>query len=132
MSEASDTAGAPHPPHAPLTPLTPLTMAILLALSKEDLHGYALMREVEAQTDGGLRPGTGSLYAALQRLLDERLIVEAPAGTGPEQDGRRKTFRMTPAGRAAARAEAERMVRVLRTARDKALIGEVPALGDLG
>ena len=60
-------------------PLSPLTMAILLALADGALHGYALMREVERQTEGTLTPGTGSLYAALYRLADEGLIEEAPA-----------------------------------------------------
>ncbi|MGH7464524.1 MAG: PadR family transcriptional regulator, partial [Longimicrobiales bacterium] len=63
-------------------PLTPLTMAILLALTKEELHGYALMQEIEEQTDGSVVPGTGSLYAALQRLEDEGL-VEPAAGNRP-------------------------------------------------
>ena len=53
-------------------------MAILLGLSDGDRHGYALMKEIERQTDGALKPGTGSLYAALQRLMDDGLIEESP------------------------------------------------------
>jgi DNA-binding PadR family transcriptional regulator len=114
-------------------PLTPLTMAILLALTKESLHGYALMQEIEAQTAGSLVPGTGSLYAALQRLEDEGLVEpasgrEAPAG----EDGRRRYFRITAAGRAAAREEARRMIRVLETAREKSLIRGLPSLRSAG
>ena len=60
-------------PNEPL-PLTPLSMAILLALAGGDRHGYALMQEIEEQTDGALRPGTGSLYAGLQRLMADGLI----------------------------------------------------------
>lgn len=115
-------------PAHPASPISPLTMAILLALAKEDQHGYALMQEVEAQTGGVLKPGTGSLYAALERLLDEGLIVDAPARQGGGGDGRRKYFRMTSAGRAAARAEARRMAGVLEIAREKNVIGEVPSL----
>ena len=109
-------------------PLTPLSMAILLALLKEDQHGYALMQEVEAQTGGALVPGTGSLYAALQRLLDEGWIVESPRRRGEGEDARRRYFRITTAGRAAARAETERMVRVLETARERSLVREYPTL----
>lgn len=110
-------------------PLTPLTMAILLALATEDLHGYALMREIEAQTDGAIVPGTGSLYAALERLVDGGLVTDAARRPRPGEDRRRKYYRITAVGRAAARAEAERMARVLATARAKALVRDVaPAL----
>jgi DNA-binding PadR family transcriptional regulator len=101
-------------------PLSPLTMAILLALVREDQHGYALMGAVEEQL--GKRPGTGSLYAALERLVEEGLIMEGPQGPGPREDQRRKYFRITKAGREQARAEAARMLRVLDIARDHALI----------
>ncbi len=111
---------------APSLPLTPLTMAILVALAKEDQHGYALMQEVEHQTDGAIIAGTGSLYAALERLKDQGLIVDSPLRPARGEDQRRRYFRITDAGRAAARAEAARMVRVLETARDNRLI---PKLG---
>ena len=109
-------------------PLTPLTMAILLALSKEDQHGYALMREVAAQTDGTIMPGTGSLYAALERLTDEGLIAESRARPAGDEDRRRRYYRITEAGRETARAEAARMLRVLDTARAKRLIPSLASL----
>jgi DNA-binding PadR family transcriptional regulator len=112
----------------PATPLSPLTMAILLALLNGDQHGYTLMQEVRSQTDGALAPGTGSLYAALQRLLDDGLITDSPDHPAAGEDGRRKYFRITPAGRAAARAEARRMARVLETARAARLIRDTPTL----
>ena len=103
-------------------------MAILLALAKGDQHGYALMQDVEAQTDGAIVAGTGSLYAALQRLQDDGLITDSPDRPAPGEDQRRRYFRITEAGRAAARAEASRMLRVLETAREIRLI---PKLGSL-
>jgi len=109
-------------------PLTPLSMAILLALLDGEQHGYALMREVEAQTDGALVPGTGSLYAALERLMGQGLIVESVRRPRTGEDGRRRYYRITPAGRAAARTEAERMMRVVEAARARALIGDRPRL----
>ncbi|HZD06014.1 MAG TPA: PadR family transcriptional regulator, partial [Longimicrobiales bacterium] len=105
----------------PRLPLTPLTMAILLALADGDRHGYALMKDVEAQTEGGLRPGTGSLYAALQRLMDDGLIDESPRELAPDEDPRRRFYRLTEEGQAVARAEAERMMRVLALARSRSL-----------
>jgi DNA-binding PadR family transcriptional regulator len=98
-------------------PLTPLTMALLLALAEGDAHGYALMQGVKQRTSGRLSPGTGSLYAALDRLMDDGLIEEARGRPGPEEDQRRRYFRITKAGRRLARAEAERMLEVVEDAR---------------
>lgn len=116
----------------PRLPLTPLTMAILLSLAEEDRHGYALMQAVEEQTEGRLKPGTGSLYAALQRLMAEGLIVESPDPPEPDGDRRRKSYRITGEGRALARAEAERMLRVLRVAGERRLAPEGMPLPDFG
>ena len=89
-------------------PLSPLSMHILLALAAEDLHGYALMGAIREQSAGAVRPGTGSLYAAVQRLVDEGRITVVEDGEGGA--GKRgRTYRLTPEGRSAARAEAARL-----------------------
>lgn len=113
-------------------PLTALSMAILLALADRDRHGYALMKEIERQTDGALRPGTGSLYAALQRLTDEGLIEESSELPAPEDDQRRRYYRITNAGRGIALAEAHRMMRVLEVARDKQLTPDLTPVEERG
>jgi DNA-binding PadR family transcriptional regulator len=107
-------------------PLTPLTMAILISLAHEDQHGYALMREIGSQT--GKTPGTGSLYAALERLAVDGLIAESPNGPRPDDDSRRKYFRITPVGRRLAQAEAARLERVLARARSASLTPAVRTL----
>jgi DNA-binding PadR family transcriptional regulator len=101
---------------------TPLSHAILLALADADRHGYGIIKEVERQTEGALRPGTGTLYTALQRLQDEGLIAESPRRPARDDDARRKYYRITPAGRALARAETLRLVRLVAIARDKAVL----------
>jgi DNA-binding PadR family transcriptional regulator len=106
-------------------PLTPLSMAVLLALMSEPKHGYALMREVEAQT--GRRPGTGTLYAALDRLTGSGLIRDADEVVD-EEDRRRKYFAITQAGERAARREAARMLSVLDEARALAVFGTLNEL----
>lgn len=105
-------------------PLTPLTMGLLLALADGDLHGYALLQEIERQSGGRLRPGTGTLYAALQRLEDEGLIRESPDLPAPDEDQRRRYFRITPVGRDAVRVEADRMLDTLRHAAAKRLLAD--------
>ena len=103
--------------------LTPLSMAILLSLAERDQHGYALLQDVERLTEGELKPGTGSLYTALQRLMDEGLLIDSPDLPAADEDQRRRYYRITVRGREAVRAEAARLARLLRIARDRELAG---------
>ena len=107
-----------------LLPLTPLSLAILLGLADGARHGYAIMKEVERQTDGRLTPGAGSLYAALQRLLDDGLIAAAPGG-GEPASARRRYYVLEQRGRAVARAELLRMARVIQLGHDRRLVPEL-------
>jgi DNA-binding PadR family transcriptional regulator len=106
--------------------LNPLPMAafhILLSLADEDLHGYEIMRRVEAHTDGRMRMGPGTLYSSVQALLEAGFISEvAPRGTDDVADGRRRYYRLTAAGRSAARDEAERLADTLRLARARKIL----------
>ena len=66
-------------------PLTPAMFHVLLALAGDDLHGYAILKEVELRTGGKVRLSTGTLYGIIKRLLSDGLIVELrsrPAETG--------------------------------------------------
>jgi DNA-binding PadR family transcriptional regulator len=108
-----------------MTPLTPLSLAILLALADEERHGYGIIKEVERQTDGQVRVGTGSLYAALQRLADDGLIEDSNREPDPDGDQRRRYLRLTESGREVARQEALRIARVLVVAREKQLVPEL-------
>lgn len=107
---------------ADLLPLTPLSHAVLLALADGDLHGYTIVQEVEVLSGGTLRPGTGTLYAALQRMAADGLIAESDTLPAPDEDQRRKYYRLTDRGRAVARAEAARLQRVLAVAGRKDLL----------
>jgi DNA-binding PadR family transcriptional regulator len=102
----------------PLLPLPSATFHILLALAEEDRHGYAIMQDVEARTDGALRLSAGTLYRSIQRMLEQGLIVETRERPAPEEDDeRRRYYRITPLGRAVARAEARRLADLVRMAR---------------
>jgi DNA-binding PadR family transcriptional regulator len=68
---------------------------ILGALEKKPMHGYEVIQELEAQSEGRWRPSAGSVYPTLQLLADEGLV------TSEEVDGRR-TYTLTDAGRSAA------------------------------
>lgn len=104
-------------------PLTPAMFHILLALAGEDLHGYAILKEVALRTGGKVRLSTGTLYGIIKRMLADGLIVELrsrPAES--EDDERRRYYRLTAQGRQVAVAEAERMDEILSVARSRNLL----------
>jgi DNA-binding PadR family transcriptional regulator len=107
-------------PKQRLSPLPSAAFQILLALADCDLHGYAIMRQVEEQTGGRIRLGPGTLYSSIQALLQEKMIEEVDQPDEPQPGNeRRRYYRLTAGGRKVARAEAERLADVLRVARVK-------------
>ena len=104
-------------------PLTPAMFHVLLALAGDDLHGYAILKEVELRTGGKVRLSTGTLYGIIKRLLNHGLIVELRSRpTESNDDERRRYYRLTPQGRQVATAEAERMDEILSIARSRNLL----------
>ena len=110
-------------PKQKLNPLPAAAFQILMALADDDLHGYEIMRRVDEQTHGRPRLGPGTLYSSIQALLDAGFIVEVASRSdaGPN-DERRRYYRLTAAGRKAARDEAERLADMLRVARAKKIL----------
>jgi len=107
-------------------PLTPAMFHVLLALAGEDLHGYAILKEVELRTGGKVRLSTGTLYGIIKRLLNDGLIAELRSRpTESEDDERRRYYRMTPQGRQVASAEAERMDEIVSIARSRNLLKKI-------
>jgi DNA-binding PadR family transcriptional regulator len=105
-----------------LSPLQPAAFHILLALADGDRHGYAVIQEVEARTEGKVRLSAGTLYRSIQRLLEQGLIAEVRERPLPElDDERRRYYRITPLGIAAARAEARRLAQLVDMARARGL-----------
>jgi DNA-binding PadR family transcriptional regulator len=98
-------------------PLSPPMFHVLLSLSQGDRHGYLIMKEVEARTEGAVRLSTGTLYGIVKRLLDAGMVTEVAA-----PDPRRRAYRLTAFGRAVARAEAERLEALVDAARDSRLL----------
>jgi len=101
-----------------LLPLQPATFHILLALAERDRHGYGIMLDIEARTGGELRMSAGTLYRSIQRMREQGLIVETRTRPASAMDDpRRRYYRITPFGRAVARAEAHRLSEMVRSAR---------------
>ena len=97
-------------------PLSPQQFHILLALSKEDRHGYGIILDVAHRTDDALRMGTGTLYTAIARLT----AIELIADTGRE-DGPRRHYHLTPLGRKVLQAETDRLDALVRLARHEGI-----------
>ena len=110
-----------------LLPLPAATFHILLAVTDQDRHGYAIIQDVASRTGGELKLSAGTLYRSIQRMLEQGLLVETRDRPDPDEDDeRRRYYRITPLGTAVARAEARRLSELVRMARARGL---APARG---
>ncbi len=114
-SEDDDVAG--------MLPLPTAVFHILVALADRDRHGYSIMQDVSARTEGKVRLSPGTLYSAIRRMLEQGLIEELRQSPDPDSDDeRRRYYRLTRLGREAALAEARRVNELLQQARATGLI----------
>ena len=96
---------------------------ILLALADKERHGYEIMREVDERSEGKVRVGPGTLYGSIKRMLSDGLIEELEERPDPElDDERRRYYRLSDLGRRIAIAEAQRLERLVKSARSKKLL----------
>jgi DNA-binding PadR family transcriptional regulator len=103
-------------------PLTPAVFHILLALSSGELHGYGIMKQVEADSQCRVSIGPGTLYGSLKRMLDAGLVRESDKRLGPDMDDeRRNYYQITGAGAEALAAELERYKRIVSLAQKRKL-----------
>ena len=97
-------------------PLTSVVFEILVTLASGDRHGYAILTEVRDRSGESLR--AGSLYRAINRVLQDGLIEERDERPDPAiDDERRRYYRLTDLGRRVVKAEAARIETQLRNAR---------------
>jgi DNA-binding PadR family transcriptional regulator len=96
----------------PTVPLTPAVFHILLALFGKERHGYDIMKQVEADSQGATKMGPGTLYGSLDRMIETGLVTK-----GNARDPRRVYYRLTALGQATLRAETERLSHVSAVAR---------------
>lgn len=105
------------------SPISHLSFHVLLALADADRHGYGIIKEIEERSGGAMRPSTGALYLALQRMEEEGLIEESPDRPDPsEDDARRRYYRLTRLGREQAESESRRLAELVRVAEEKRLL----------
>lgn len=106
-----------------LLPLPTAVFHILIALADRDRHGYSIMQDVSARTDGKVRLSAGTLYSSIRRMLEQGLIEELSESPDPSSsDERRRYYRLARFGKKVAAAEVDRLNTLLRQARDAGLV----------
>lgn len=101
-------------------PLTPAVLHILLALSTGERHGYGIMKQVQADSQGQTKMGPGTLYGSIARMMEAGLLRESAKRVDPELDDERRIYyELTAAGRAALEAELARYRGVLAVAKGR-------------
>jgi DNA-binding PadR family transcriptional regulator len=96
-------------------PLPQAQFHVLVALTDGERHGYAIMQAVESSSDGVVRMGPATLYGTLKRLVDQGLAEELAHRPGPDDDQRRRYYRLTGLGQRVCAAEAGRLAGLVRT-----------------
>ncbi|MEQ9398973.1 MAG: helix-turn-helix transcriptional regulator [Longimicrobiales bacterium] len=106
--------------------MTTRTLQILLALLEGPLHGYGIKQQVEARTDGRVRLGSGTLYEAVHRLVEQGSIEEVPAPPDEPSSGGppRRFYALTPEGRRTLAEEIRRLDSLVTYARDRDLLAD--------
>ncbi len=89
---------------------------MLLSLAPGPKHGYAILKEVEGLSDGRLKLSTGTLYGAIQRLLEQGCIRRVEDPLPNDTDRERKTYDLTDLGRRMLNAEIERLRKLVAVA----------------
>ena len=103
-------------------PLTPAVFHILLTLSTGERHGYGIMKQVEADSQGKVSMGPGTLYGSLKRMLDAGLVQESDKRVDPEMDDERRIYyQITGIGAQALESELDRYKRIVTIAQQRKL-----------
>ena len=109
--------------NTPNQPLTPAVFHILLALADGEKHGYAIMKDGEAQTSGQRKMGPGTLYGSIKRMLAGGLIAETDERPDMAlDDERRRYYRLTTQGQAVVAAESRRLALAVKVAQQKKVL----------
>ncbi len=91
---------------------------VLLALGDGAMHGYAIMQSLAERSGGSVRILPGTLYSTIKKLLADGLVEACdPPRDADSDDARRRYYRVTKAGRAAAEAETRRLAVLVKLGR---------------
>lgn len=99
-------------------PLTETTFYILMSLL-EACHGYVVMQKVEELSNGKVRTAAGTMYGAIENLLDQGLIKSVKS-----EDKRRKIYQTTGLGKQVLELETQRLRQMILVAEQYLIKGE--------
>jgi DNA-binding PadR family transcriptional regulator len=100
-----------------MLPLSLPVFHMLLSLTEGERHGYALKREILQRTEKRVNLGSGALYGAINKMLEQGLIVESDERPDPHlDDERRRYYRITAVGRRVIHAEVTRLRELVQLA----------------
>jgi DNA-binding PadR family transcriptional regulator len=102
-------------------PISEAVFLILASLAKEPRHGYSLLKDIEALSDGRVRLSTGTLYGALRRLLESGWIERFETGDTSRD---KQTYRLTALGRSLLQQEYDRLKQLTRIASSRLRLRE--------
>src|SRR5690606_25170298 len=101
---------------------TPAVLHILLALSREERHGYGIMKQVESDSQGKVKMGPGTLYGSIGRMIEAGFIRESDKRVDPEMDDERRIYyQITALGQRTLEAELDRYRDVVSIAQKRLL-----------
>ena len=101
---------------------------VLLVLAAGDLYGYAILKAMEEDSGGAVRPEIGSLYRVLGRLMSKGWVseVSAPPGQATNHRGQpRRYYHLTSHGHQQLESEARRLRRAVEIAEARALLPDL-------
>jgi DNA-binding PadR family transcriptional regulator len=104
-------------------PISAQVFQILLAVSDKQLHGYAIIRDINKRTGGRVTLTASTLYSAIKRMLSAGLVEESEERPVPElDDERRRYYGITQEGMQVLRCEAEWLELLTNSAREKQIL----------
>lgn len=105
-------------------PLRMVEFHILISLAAGERHGYGIIQDIQERGETAV-PDVGTMYRALARMVEHRLIESAARRPASDAGGeRRNYYRITDTGRRLARAEAQRLTALMRAARLSGLLAK--------
>lgn len=105
------------------TPLKTAWFHILLALADGAQHGFGIREAVEAQTSGAVKLWPATLYGSIRDLVDRGALEPLEGEDDPDDDQRRRYYRLTELGRDLLQAEADRLQTLVDAARASRALG---------
>lgn len=95
--------------------LTEPMFYVLMSFLKQDMCGIEITEFIQGRTRGRVKLGPGTLYTILGKFQQEKLIREVAV------EGRKRTYSLTPLGRAAYEEEVARLRACLADAEEEVL-----------